>query len=96
MNLYERGSAFPIRMRNRRAIVIRIEGEQTKGGIILPESARNLSQLATVIGIGPENPEGIKPGDKVLLPKYGGYHYEYAGTSYVLIDIPDLLAVITD
>lgn len=86
---------FPIRMRNHRCIVKRLEAEQTRGGIILPPEAMNLSQLATVLAIGPRNPDAIKPGDTVILPKYGGYHYELNSQLLVLIDIDQLLAVIT-
>jgi len=84
-----------IRMRKRRALVQRITASQTRGGLFLPETATNLSQLARVIAIGPDNPDNIQINDRVMIPKYGGYHYEHGGEEFLLIDIPDFLAVIT-
>ena len=56
------------------------EDEQIRGGIIIPDSAKEKSQEAEVVALGTGKkddsgkaiPFNVKKGDKVLLPQYGG------------------------
>jgi len=78
------------------------EGEVTKGGIIIPDSAREKPQEGTVIAVGTgkidENgkkvPFNVKPGDVVLMPKYGGTEVKLDGKEYQIMREDDILAVI--
>lgn len=77
------------------------EKEQVKGGIIIPDAAKEKSQEATVValGLGKRDDEGkriefdVKVGDKVLISKYGGTEVKYGDETYMLIRHDDLLAV---
>jgi len=83
-----------------RVLVQRVAAEvKTKGGIILPESNKKMNN-ATVVAVGPGTvsetgevvPCGIKPGDQVLLPEFGGTKVEIdSGVDMYLFREADLL-----
>jgi len=85
-----------------RILVQRAEAlTQTKGGIVIPEKAQAKVLEATVIAVGPgaRNTEGkhvslsVKPGDKVLLPEFGGIKVELQDDNqYALFREGDILA----
>lgn len=85
-----------------RVVLEPLENEkETKGGILLPSSAQEKSQLAVVVAVGNgESPEGkeigmkVKVGDKVLYGKYSGTEITIDEKKYVVIRQPDILAVI--
>ena len=78
------------------------EDEQVRGGIIIPDSAKEKSQEAEVVALGTgkkdENgkaiPFNVKKGDKVLLPGYGGTPVKVDGVEYILIEEDSILGVI--
>lgn len=79
-----------------------LEGEETTAsGIVLPDSAKEKSQEAEVIAVGPgkENEEGgreameVKPGDRILFSKYSGTEIKYEGKEYLVVSQRDVLAV---
>lgn len=83
-----------------RVLVKRIEeDEQVRGGIIIPDSAKEKSQEAEVVALGTgkkdDVPFFVKEGDKVLLPTYGGSQIKVEGVEYTLIDEDDILGVVT-
>jgi chaperonin GroES len=76
--------------------------EKTKGGIILPDTAKEKPQEGKVIAVGKgkmtedgkvKEPE-VKPGDKVLFGKYAGTDIKYDGEEYVIMKEEDILAII--
>ena len=79
------------------------EGEQKKGGIIIPDSAKEKPTEGKVIAIGTGKvddsgkkiPFNVKVGDKVLMPKYGGTEVKYDGHDYQIMREEDILGVIT-
>jgi chaperonin GroES len=82
-----------------RVLLKRIEeDEQIRGGIIIPDSAKEKSQEAEVVALGTgkadDKPFYVKEGDKVLLPQYGGTPVKVDGSEYILIAEDDLLGVI--
>jgi chaperonin GroES len=82
-----------------RVLLKRIEeDEQVRGGIIIPDSAKEKSQEAEVVALGTgkadDKPFFVKKGDKVLLPQYGGTPVKVDGVEYILIAEDDLLGVI--
>ena len=86
-----------------RVLVKRIEEkEQIKGGIVIPDSAKEKPQEAEVValGSGKRDDKGekiafeVKVGDRVLISKYGGTEVSYEGTKYVLMREDDLLAIL--
>ncbi len=75
--------------------------EVTKGGIIIPDSAKEKPIEGKVIAIGKKlDDDGkeiafdVKVGDKVLLPKYGGTEVKIDDKTYQLVREEDLLGVI--
>ncbi len=75
--------------------------EVKKGGIIIPDSAKEKPMEGKVIAIGKkrdddgkEIPFDVKAGDKVLLPKYGGTEVKINDKTYQLVREEDLLGVI--
>ena len=79
------------------------EKEQVRGGIIIPDSAKEKPQEAKVIalGTGKKDENGkpvefqVKVGDRVLISKYGGTEVKYNGEEYLLLNARDILAVVT-
>ncbi len=78
------------------------EGEVLKGGIIIPDSAKEKPQEGTVIALGTGKiddngkvvPFNVKKGDLVLMPKYGGTEVKMGGKEYQIMREEDILAVI--
>ncbi len=78
------------------------EAEQMKGGIYIPDTAKEKPLTAVVIalGNGKLNDDGIrssfdvKVGDKVLTNKYGGTEVKLDGKEYKLLNASDILAVL--
>ena len=71
--------------------------ETTKSGIILSGPAKEKSQIAKVIEIGPGKKDvdmNIKVGDKVIINKYSGTEIKYEGKEYLIIKQEDALAII--
>lgn len=76
--------------------------EKTKGGVILPDTAKEKPQKGEVIstGKGKLTDEGkrvemeVKPGDKVLFGKYAGTEIKYEGEKYLIIKQSEILAKI--
>lgn len=86
-----------------RVLVQRIEeAEQVRGGIIIPDSAKEKPQEAKVIavGTGKKDDDGkpvafsVKVGDTVLLSKYGGTEIKLNGDDYLIVREDDILGVI--
>jgi chaperonin GroES len=86
-----------------RVLVKAVElAEQNKGGIIIPDSAKEKPQEAEVmaVGTGKLDDDGkkiafnVKKGDKVLMPKYGGTEVKVDDVEYQIIREDDILAVI--
>ncbi len=79
-----------------------IEGEVNKGGIIIPDSAKEKPQEGKVIAVGTGKiddngkkvPFNVKKGDIVLMPKYGGTEVKLDGKEYQIMREDDILAVI--
>ena len=78
------------------------EKEQVRGGIIIPDSAKEKPQEAKVIalGTGKKGEDGkvlafeVKVGDRVLISKYGGTEIKLDGKEYKILNTDDILAVI--
>ncbi|MEJ5336909.1 MAG: co-chaperone GroES [Thermus sp.] len=86
-----------------RVVVKRIEEEpKTKGGIVLPDTAKEKPQKGKVIAVGSGRildngqkvPLEVKEGDIVVFAKYGGTEIEIDGEEYVILSERDLLAVL--
>lgn len=78
-------------------VLARVVDEEavTKGGLVIPDTAKEKPQRAEVVAVG-EDEDMIKvvPGDQVLFAKYTGTELHFDGTEYLILDASDLLAVI--
>ena len=86
-----------------RVVVQRLEAEETtKGGIVLPDTAKEKPQKATVVAVGPGRllDDGtraaveVKVGDTVLVGKYQGTEVTIDGEEYLFLKESDLLAMV--
>jgi len=85
-----------------RVIVRRIEEQETtKGGIIIPDTAKEKPQEGEVIAVGPgKQNDGhvvapdVKRGDRVLFGKYAGTEIKLDGIEHLILREEDILGVI--
>ncbi len=85
-----------------RIIVKALKSEdKTKGGIVLPDSAKEKSQQAKVIAVGSGKvigdkivPLEVKKGNKILFGKYSGDEVKVGMEEYLIIKESDVLAII--
>lgn len=86
-----------------RILVKAVEEKQAeRGGIIIPDSAKEKPQEAIVIALGTGKtdddgkkvPFEVKVGDKVLTSKYGGTEIKLDGEEYKILNASDILAVV--
>ncbi|RJQ05327.1 MAG: co-chaperone GroES [Bacillota bacterium] len=86
-----------------RVVVKVIEAEEkTKGGIVLPDTAKERPQQGEVLAVGSGRrlddgtlvPLSVKVGDKVLFSKYGGTEVKIAGEEYLILREDDVLGVL--
>ncbi|MHB8111151.1 MAG: co-chaperone GroES [Syntrophorhabdaceae bacterium] len=88
-----------------RILVKRIEEEEkTKGGIIIPDAAKEKPQEGKVVAVGDgktlESGQKaaltVKPGDKILFGKYSGTEIKVDGEEHLILREDDVLAIIED
>ena len=75
--------------------------ETTKGGILLPGSAKEKPQIFEVVAVGPGgvvNGEKVEMtvsvGDKAITSKYVGAEVKIDGVEYIIVSVSDILAVV--
>jgi chaperonin GroES len=92
-----------IRPLNDRIVAKRREREEEiRGGIIIPDSAKEKPQEAEVIAVGPGKlddngkrmPLDVKVGDRVLIGKYSGSEIKYDDQDLVILREDEVLAVL--
>jgi len=92
-----------IRPLHDRLIVKRFEEEEkTKGGIIIPDNAKEKPQQGEVIAVGngkvlddgKKVPLEVKKGDRVLFGKYAGTEIKIEGTEYLMMREEDILGIV--
>ena len=77
------------------------ESEQMRGGLYIPDTAKEKPQQGEIIAVGPGKyedgkliPMGVKVGDKVLYGKYSGTEVTIDGEQLLILRESDVLAVI--
>ncbi len=78
------------------------EKEQIKGGIIIPDAAKEKSQEAEVVAVGKGRladdgkriPMEVAVGDRVLISKYGGSEVNLGGEKFTLLREDDVVAIL--
>jgi chaperonin GroES len=99
----EKTMAMNLKPLGDRVLVEPVEEKETKkGGIIIPDSAKEkpMESLVIAIGTGKTDDNGkkvpfeVKKGDRVLVSKYGGTEIKLDGKDYKILNSDDILAVI--
>lgn len=87
-----------------RVLIKRVEEQETvKGGIIIPDTAKEKSQEGEVIAAGTgkrlENgtvvPLEVKTGDRILFGKYSGAEIKLEGQDYIILREDEILGILT-
>src|SRR6201993_778884 len=88
-----------------RVVVKRIESEEkTKGGIIIPDNAKEKPQEGEIVAVGPGArdesgklvPLDVKAGDKVLFGKWSGTEVKIDGEELLIMKESDIMGVLED
>jgi len=86
-----------------RVVVRRIdEDERTRGGIIIPDTAKEKPQQGEIVAVGPGAPDekgqvqplDVKPGDLVLFGKWSGTEVKIDGEDVLIMKESDILGVL--
>jgi chaperonin GroES len=86
-----------------RVMVKRLDAdEEVRGGIIIPDTAKEKPQQATVEAVGNgkllENgeraPLDVKPGDRILFGKYSGSEIKIDGTEYLILREDEIMGIL--
>jgi chaperonin GroES len=97
-------AAPKIRPLGEKVLIKRLEAEEkTKGGIVLPDTAKEKPQKGTILAVGDgkmldDGTRGkfqVKKGDQVLFASYAGTEIKIGGEEYMLMDESDILAVLS-
>src|SRR6266581_5408939 len=99
-----RRSVMNVRPLADRILVRRIEEQETKrGGIIIPDTAKEKPQEGEVVAVGPGRmtEDGkrvameVKKGDRILIGKYSGTDVKIDGTEYIILREEEVLGVLS-
>ena len=77
--------------------------EVSKGGIVLPDTAKEKPQEGTILAVGPGRmlddgkriPPGVKKGDRVLFAKYAGTEVKLDAEDVLILSEKDILGIVT-
>lgn len=81
-----------------RVVVERIEEKTRQGRIIIPDTAKEKPRLGKVVAVGTDEDlqEKVKVGDKILYGKHVGDEVKLEGKEYLIVQRPDILAIVAD
>ncbi|MCL5268668.1 MAG: co-chaperone GroES [Bacteroidetes bacterium] len=86
-----------------RVVVRPLEAEEkTKGGLYVPDTAKERPQQGEIVAVGPGRvtddgkkvPPEVKVGDIILYGKYSGTEVSYEGTEYLIMRESDIFAIL--
>ena len=86
-----------------RVVLKRVDAAETvKGGIIIPDTAKEKPMEAEVVAVGDgkinengtRNPMSVKPGHKVLIGKYSGTEVKIDSVDHVIVREDEILAIV--
>jgi len=78
-------------------VLVKLEKSETKttGGIIIPDTAQEKTQIGVVIAVGDDKEAiKVKAGDKVMYDKYAGTQVKIGGEDHLILKMTDILATI--
>lgn len=85
-----------------RVLVRRLEAEEKKGGIILPDTAKKKQEQAVVVALGEGKkdqdgnliPMPVKKGDTILMEKYSGQEVKLGDQEFMILRADDIIAIV--
>lgn len=90
--------SFGIKPLGNRVVIKRLEAEEkTASGIVLPGQAKEKTQMAEIIAVGPGTEDEkmeVKVGDTVIFSQYAGTEIKYQGEEYTILTQKDVLAIV--
>ena len=101
--IFREVTAMNFRPLHDRVVVKRLDSEEkTKGGIIIPDTAKEKPQEGQIIAVGPGGrddsgkltPLDVKTGDKVLFGKWSGTEVKIDGVDLIIMKESDIMGVI--
>jgi chaperonin GroES len=98
----EKSANIQLKPLGNRVLVRRMEAQETKGSIILPDTAKKKQEMAEVIAVGPgkKGDEGVlltppvAVGNVVLVDKYSGQEVTLNDEEYLIVRSDDIIAII--
>lgn len=81
-------------LRDRVLVRVSEAEEKSKGGIYIPQSAQEKTQIGTVEAIGSDKEISVKPKQKVMYDKYSGTAFKDGDVNYLLIKNEDIIAIV--
>ena len=86
-----------------RVVVRRLEGEEkSKGGIIIPDTAKEKPQEGEIVAVGPGArdeagklvPLDVRPGDRILFGKWSGTEVKIDGEEFLIMKESDVMGIV--
>jgi chaperonin GroES len=99
----QEGNGMAFRPLHDRVVVKRLEGEEkTKGGIIIPDTAKEKPQEGKIIAVGPGGrdetgkltPLDVKAGDRILFEKWSGTEVKIGDEELLIMKESDILGIV--
>ena len=78
-------------------ILLKVEAAETKtaGGLIIPDTAQEKTQVGTVIAVGDDKDAiKVKKGDRVMFDKYAGTNVKLDGDDHLVVKMQDIIATV--
>jgi len=78
-------------------VIVKLEKSETKsaGGIIIPDTAQEKTQIGTITEIGDDKDViKVSKGQKVMYDKYAGTQVKISGEDHLILKMSDILAII--
>jgi chaperonin GroES len=100
---HKRKKAMKFRPLHDRVVVQRVDAEEkTKGGIIIPDTAKEKPQEGKIVAVGPGGrdeagkltPLDVKAGDRVLFGKWSGTEIKLDGEDYLIMKESDIMGIV--
>ncbi len=96
--------AAQVRPVGSRVLAKRVEAQEQRGGIILPDTAKKKEELARVLAVGPGKPDDkgqiqpmpVKVGDLILMDRYAGQEISLEGEEFLIVRADDIVAIIEE
>ncbi|MCL2763663.1 MAG: co-chaperone GroES [Treponema sp.] len=80
-------------------VMVKLEKNEAKtaGGIIIPDTAQEKTQIGTVVAVGPGTEKitiTVKNGDRIMYDKYAGTQIKVDGEEHLILKMADVIAIV--